>query len=1058
MTYIEKVWVDGIDKVNAENMNRHEEAIALAVDTAETALATGGPPGPIGPMGPQGAPGIDGADSTVPGPQGPQGVQGAKGDKGDTGLTGPTGDTGPQGPQGIQGPQGVKGDTGAQGAQGTGLALKGTVPTAANLPPTGVYGDAWQAVDTGHVWVWDVTDLRWEDAGAIAGPAGPQGPAGATGGQGPAGPGVPTGGTVGQLLAKSSSVDYATGWVTPEDEVDHDEVTPAATRLVASKLLVGDAQPAFRILGSGKIEIGPGASTVPDVNLYRNAADILGTDDGFRAGAQVRAYNGGAGQIAIGDPTNAKIMFGASLDAEIVRSAADRLATPDKFDPAAINMPTKAGVPVDGDIVGGAQDGDMVINTTAKAPYVRIGGTWQAVGGGAAGSATGVVNVLDYGAVGNDSTDCTTAFRNAYLALPAGGGTILVPPGIYRGWFDIDNPAKKVRISGYGAVLKVPANEWGFYVHYGSGGDPESTIIEGFHIDAESLGADASAIGISGSDRVRIKDVVTWGGEFGIIITALATGEFCEGTHIQNCFIRYPGQAGLCFNKFGSENTSFGETVVEDVGIQMAGTAIGILIQGDIYRSHFSGVTIFQSNGNTGIKIDHNVYGVSFHGGVESFEDGTGQIGIQVGTLATNVLSSDWNVVFTGSFANKVALASGQDLNIRMGQDVRMNGTASGGRGLRAFQGMTEAYPRVEIAGGFAGGGGVMFGAGGAPDVQLYRNAAGQLETNVALKALGGIIGGSVTGDELAYAELTTDLALPQVAQASAVTVVALPSLTFDGATPIILDFHIPRIGPGATNVITSWNLWDGSTDMGAVTESQGLTMFQSGRRRFTPSAGAHTYTLRAFCQNGTATAQNAGRLPASLRAIRVNPAPPTISPGPVTAVTYGTSLPVAPSDGQEAILVDSLTNPTYQWRFRYNAGSSSAYKWEFVGGFPMTHEIAAAQSVSGTSYTNSATVGPTLTTPRAGEYLAEYGSAGVGFGGNDVAWMSPSFAGSTPLDVDAAHGRSYATGGDAHGLRGGRIFTLAAGINITMKYRSFAGPSTFGPDRYLRLTPRRVS
>ena len=58
-----------------------------------------------------------------------------------------------------------------------------------------------------------------------AGPQGPAGPKGDTGPQGPAGPkgdpgeGVPTGGTVGQLLAKNSAVDYETAWIDPPPAV-----------------------------------------------------------------------------------------------------------------------------------------------------------------------------------------------------------------------------------------------------------------------------------------------------------------------------------------------------------------------------------------------------------------------------------------------------------------------------------------------------------------------------------------------------------------------------------------------------------------------------------------------------------------------------------------------------------------------------------------------------------------------------------------------------------------------------------------------------------------------
>ena len=78
------------------------------------------------------------------------------------GAVGPQGPQGPQGERGPQGPIGPKGDTGDAG-------------------PQGPKGDA--------------------------GEQGPQGP------QGKPGIGIPTGGTTGQVLAKSSDSDYATEWV-----------------------------------------------------------------------------------------------------------------------------------------------------------------------------------------------------------------------------------------------------------------------------------------------------------------------------------------------------------------------------------------------------------------------------------------------------------------------------------------------------------------------------------------------------------------------------------------------------------------------------------------------------------------------------------------------------------------------------------------------------------------------------------------------------------------------------------------------------------------------------
>lgn len=70
------------------------------------------------------------------------------------------------------------------------------------------------------------------------------------------------------------------------------------------------------------------------------------------------------------------------------------------------------------------------------------------------------------------------------------------------------------------------------------------------------------------------------------------------------------------------------------------------------------------------------------------------------------------------------------------------------------------------------------------------------------------------------------------------------------------------------------------------------------------------------------------------------------------------TALPGGPTDGDRAVLVDSTTNPSYQFLFRYNAGSSSVYKWECLGcgGF-----------LEGTT---------AITLPRAGDWYVEIGGA----------------------------------------------------------------------------------
>jgi len=98
------------------------------------------------------------------------------------------------------------------------LNVLGTVANEAALPGGATTGDIYQAEDTGVFYVWDGS--AWDNLGTLAGPTGPTGPtgpAGADGADGADGVGVPAGGTAGQLLKKSSGVDYETQWSGADD-------------------------------------------------------------------------------------------------------------------------------------------------------------------------------------------------------------------------------------------------------------------------------------------------------------------------------------------------------------------------------------------------------------------------------------------------------------------------------------------------------------------------------------------------------------------------------------------------------------------------------------------------------------------------------------------------------------------------------------------------------------------------------------------------------------------------------------------------------------------------
>lgn len=137
--------------------------------------------------------------------------------------------------------------------------------------------------------------------------------------------------------------------------------------------------------------------------------------------------------------------------------------------------------------------------------------------------------------------------------------------------------------------------------------------------------------------------------------------------------------------------------------------------------------------------------------------------------------------------------------------------------------------------------------------------------------------------------------------------------------------------------------------------------------------------------------------------------AAPSAWPGGPTALqqvtakpNYGTSLPAAPVDGQEAILVDSLTNPSYQWRFRYNAGSSSAYKWEFIGGAPLSAYwgVSAVYSAPDNNMNPVPAAGTRITLPRAGDYFVETklsGQDGGAANSTDI-YMNTAYVGGATL------------------------------------------------------------
>lgn len=157
--------------------------------------------------------------------------------------------------------------------------------------------------------------MTWTKTGNIRGPQGAQGPAGQ---------GVPAGGAINTFLQKKTAADYDTQWAA-SSALPADTVVVAGTRIIANKLLAGDAQPSFRFFGDGKHEWGPGGAGAVDTNLYRSQAGVLRTDQVLCSATSVIANQGLANQLQMN--SDGRIYFGSANDTYLYRSAAGVLAT-----------------------------------------------------------------------------------------------------------------------------------------------------------------------------------------------------------------------------------------------------------------------------------------------------------------------------------------------------------------------------------------------------------------------------------------------------------------------------------------------------------------------------------------------------------------------------------------------------------------------------------------------------------------------------------------------------------------------------------------------------------
>jgi hypothetical protein len=129
-----------------------------------------------------------------------------------------------------------------------------------------------------------------------------------------------------------------------------------------------------------------------------------------------------------------------------------------------------------------------------------------------------------------------------------------------------------------------------------------------------------------------------------------------------------------------------------------------------------------------------------------------------------------------------------------------------------------------------------------------------------------------------------------------------------------------------------------------------------------TPVYNGSTYVRSTTTRIG-ATSLGSGT-PDSTKYLRGDGTWQVITTGPGAPAT---TLPGSPTNGQQAILTDSTTAPTYQWLLQYDTTISDSYKWRYIGGVPYD-QTGDTNVVSG-SFTDVLS----FTVPRAGIYQYDF-------------------------------------------------------------------------------------
>ena len=168
------------------------------------------------------------------------------------------------------------------------------------------------------------------------------------------------------------------------------------------------------------------------------------------------------------------------------------------------------------------------------------------------------------------------------------------------------------------------------------------------------------------------------------------------------------------------------------------------------------------------------------------------------------------------------------------------------------------------------------------------------------------------------------------------------------------------------------------------------------------------------------------------------------------------TAIPPLPNDGQIIhYQTDAMKTAGVVWQFRYNSETGGSYPWEFVGGGTMedsTGLSASFETTTSVTYTDLATVGPSLDIPLDGQYLiTTYANMLSSAAGTLIYAAVDPGGGASDINATIFTGNTQAVSNSSTAL-----LVVTAGTTVRMKYRVAAGTGSYR-HRRMTIVPIRV-